>query len=110
MTKKYFRSRAAGWAVLTGGAVLLLSSMAAAQGDAHRGAELASMWCNKCHATATGGDAPDVGPPFTAIAQKRDADYLRTFLADPHGPMKGIELPRQEIEDLVSYITHLPDN
>lgn len=110
MAKKYFRSRAAGWAVLTGGAALLLSSVAAAQGDAHRGAELASMWCSECHATATGSDAPDIGPPFEVIARNRDAGYLRTFLADPHKPMKGIELPRQEIEDLVSYITQLPDN
>lgn len=107
MVKIRLWSFAAGWAVLTAGGLLLTSSMAVAQGDARRGAQLASKWCNQCHATATASDAPDVGPPFTEIARTRDAEYLRTFLADPHGPMKGIELPRQEIEDLVAYITHL---
>ena len=94
-------------AVLLAVAPFAILPAAAADRDAARGGELAQQWCSECHAIGDGTQTKDTAPPFPSIANKRDDGYLRAFLANPHGPMEGFDLPRQEIDNLVAYIGSL---
>lgn len=93
--------------MLLGLGPLFALSGAAEEGNTSYGAALAQDWCSNCHAVGIGAETQDTAPPFIAIAERRSDGYLRVFLADPHGPMEGFDLPSQEIEDLVAYIASL---
>ena len=73
--------------------------------DEIAGKAVAARWCSSCHTTsaARGGD---VAPPFEQLATRPgfDADALRTFLTNPHAPMKSLDLTRIEIDNLVAYL------
>ncbi|MGD9537460.1 MAG: c-type cytochrome [Alphaproteobacteria bacterium] len=88
---------------------------AARAADAEAGRGLAESWCAGCHVIGEQGQpsASDAAPTFAAIANRPDttADGLRAFLSVPHADaMKGIVLPRLEIDDLVAYIMSLRVN
>ena len=53
----------------------------------------------------------DAAPPFANLAPMVTAnpDHYRTFLTQPHGPMKEISLSREEIEAVMAYISSLSD-
>lgn len=91
--------------------MLAAAPVAAAESvdPAKRGAEIAARWCSDCHASGASARASDVGPPFSAVARDRSADYLRGFLANPHvrGQMPPFDLTRDRIEDLVAYLQSL---
>lgn len=70
---------------------------AADTGDAVLGRALAERWCTSCHTAGSRGS--DVAPPL--------AQLLRGWLAVPHPPMRGIELSRQQIEDIIAYLRAL---
>ena len=75
--------------------------------DVTRGQHLAEQWCSNCHAVERRGS--DSVPTLQQIANlpNRDAALLRTFLTNPHPPMPPFEIARDDIEDLVAYITSL---
>ncbi|MFN3232532.1 MAG: c-type cytochrome [Alphaproteobacteria bacterium] len=78
-----------------------------------QGADLAEMWCNACHVTGTGVSehALDSAPPFQTLAAAvaDNPEFYRGFLINPHYPMKGIALSRNEIESLLAYIQSLEE-
>ena len=90
-------------------------TQAAHAADAQAGRALAESWCASCHVIGEAGQssASDAAPTFASIANRPDAtaDGLRAFLSEPHADaMKGIVLPRLEIDDLVAYIMSLRVN
>jgi len=86
--------------------IVLWPSAAGAQGDVQNGAHLAERMCSQCHVTGTATGGSDSAPPFPAIAATRSADYVRGFLANPHGgaAMPPFELTVREIEDVVAFM------
>lgn len=93
-------------------AALLLcgaSTSALAAGDARSGQLLAERWCTGCHVVDHATQGADTAPSFQSIAA-RDAQHperLRGFLTSPHPPMSGFSLSRQQIDDIVAYLTSL---
>lgn len=78
------------------------------RGDATAGRALALSVCANCHLVEEGQrKAPmDSVPSFAALAKDPTMTEARLagFLNRPHPPMPNIELSRQQIADLVSYI------
>jgi len=76
-----------------------------------KGADLARLWCGACH--VTGASEPergmDAAPPFATLAPMVHAnpEHYRVFLTSPHGPMREINLSRDEIEAVLAYISSL---
>jgi mono/diheme cytochrome c family protein len=79
--------------------------------DPARGKLIAETWCASCHLVAADEDRTVLAdvPPFTAIAQRLpgDADVLAAFIVDPHPPMPDLGLSRQDIRDILAYISTL---
>jgi cytochrome c len=104
------RARLAAWGILMAG--LALAPLAAEAGDAKSGKGLAERWCASCHLVSDDGQAVanDAAPSFKQIANRpaTTEDGLKAYLAEPHKKaMKGIALPRLEIDDLAAYIMSL---
>lgn len=80
---------------------------AADSGDAALGGTLAERWCVSCHSAGARGS--DAAPPLAQMMRGKSADEprLRGWLAAPHPPMRGIDLSRQQIEDIVAYLRAL---
>ena len=89
--------------------VLVSGAAPAADGNAERGLGHAKRWCTSCHIVNGGGGGTDTAPPFQAIANNpaNTADGLRAFIADPHGQMPKIHIPRQAIDDILAYLQSL---
>jgi mono/diheme cytochrome c family protein len=83
-----------------------------AGGIVANGRALAMTWCANCHLvappTANTTAAGDV-PTFASVARRlpTDADLLAAFIANPHPPMPNLNLSRQDIKDLLAYISTL---
>jgi mono/diheme cytochrome c family protein len=91
-------------------ALALQASPAAAAGDAAAGKALAENWCSSCHLVSSEQAAATTeAPPFQSIAERAagEVEALAWFLADPHPPMPHLSLTRQEIRDLLAYISSL---
>ena len=85
---------------------------AQAGGDVARGAAIAKRWCVNCHVVSAEQKSAKVDvPTFADIARRRPDDRaISRFLVDPHPPMPNLNLTRQEIDDVVSYIRSLDPN
>ena len=83
---------------------------AAATGSADAGRQLVLRSCTSCHATNTTTAATDGAPPLSFVARdnKQRPAWVRGWLMDPHPPMPGIMLSRQQIDDIVAYLNSLP--
>jgi mono/diheme cytochrome c family protein len=93
-------------ALLLGGHV----TTALAAGDSVAGKAMAQRWCSSCHLVAPEqATATTEAPAFATIAGRhpRSIEALAAFLADPHPPMPQMSLTRQEISDLLAYISSL---
>lgn len=90
-------------------ALLVASSPALAAGSAAAGKRLSQQWCASCHQVEPKGPAKDSAPPFATLgAQKgKDPGWIRAWLTNPHPPMQGINLSRQQIDDVVAYLQSL---
>ena len=87
--------------------VLAVSGLPARAQDAAHGRQLAERWCSSCHAVERRGS--DSVPSLQQISNlpNRNANYLRTFLTNPHPPMPPFQIGRSDIDDLVAYIVSL---
>ncbi|WP_341910108.1 cytochrome c [Ferrovibrio terrae] len=84
-----------------------ITARAAEVGNATMGRTLADRWCVACHGTTSRGS--DAAPSLPRLMRGRSADEarLRGWLAAPHPPMRGIELSRQETEDIIAWLRQL---
>ena len=84
---------------------------AADTGDAGFGKLLAQTWCSSCHAiSGAQRRSSDTAPPFALLVagpQGLSDAHLRGWLHDPHPPMQGITLSRQQVDDIVAYLRSL---
>ena len=85
------------------------NSTSLAQGSADAGKRLAQQWCSSCHQVDPGAPTKDVAPSFASLrVQKgKDPGWVRAWLTNPHPPMQGINLSRQQIDDIVAYLQSL---
>jgi mono/diheme cytochrome c family protein len=85
-------------------------ALAAAPGNAEAGRQLVMRSCSSCHATETAKTASDNAPPFAAVAKtnRDNPAWIRGWLKNPHPPMPNISLSRQQIDDIVAYLSSLP--
>lgn len=90
------------------------ATAARAAGDADAAKPIVAEYCAACHEVP--GYEPKDGietlnvPGLQAIADNPatyDAERLRTFLRQPHFPMKGLVLSDRDIENLVAFIESL---
>jgi mono/diheme cytochrome c family protein len=90
-------------------ALLAMSSSASAEGSAEAGKRLAQQWCASCHQVEPSAPAKDTAPPFASLGveKSKDPGWIRAWLANPHPPMQGINLSRQQIDDVVAYLQSL---
>ena len=76
-----------------------------------QGHELARVWCTQCHLIDPegAGFAQSGAPTFSEVAAKPDQtrEKIKLWLVDPHPPMPNLNLSRDEIENLTSYILSL---
>ncbi|MCC7049552.1 MAG: cytochrome c [Alphaproteobacteria bacterium] len=88
--------------------IVATASPVLAAGDGAAGRRTAETWCAGCHLLGDENKAAmaDV-PSFPVIAQQKTPDAIRAFLFNPHPPMPQFRLTRQDIEDLVQFITEL---
>ena len=89
--------------------LLAAGSSVAAQGSAEAGKRLAQQWCASCHQVEPGAPAKDAAPPFASLGVQKGKDpgWIRAWLINPHPPMQGISLSRQQIDDIVAYLQSL---
>jgi mono/diheme cytochrome c family protein len=93
------------------GITLLWSASAwGAAGNVEAGRQLVNTSCTTCHLAPEVRAGTDSAPPFAIIARnnKNRPGWIRTWLTDPHPPMQGINLTRQQIEDVIVYLMSLP--
>jgi hypothetical protein len=62
-----------------------------------------------CHIVDTSGEETDAAPSFQSIAQDRSKDqaWLRAWLVAPHPRMPDLNLSRDEIDDIIAYLSSL---
>ena len=79
-------------------------------GNANAGRDLVLRSCTSCHAVSETTKASDGAPPLSFIARdnKQRPAWIRGWLMDPHPPMPGIMLSRQQINDIIAYLDSLP--
>ena len=84
----------------------------AAAGNVEAGRQLVVRSCSSCHATESSATAADNAPPFSTVAKthKERPVWIRGWLMSPHPPMPNISLSRQQIDDIVAYLSSLPTN
>lgn len=76
-----------------------------------QGHELAKLWCQQCHLVDPEGTgfAQGGAPTFAEVASRpgQTRDNIKLWLVEPHPPMPDLNLSRDEIENLTSYILSL---
>lgn len=79
-------------------------------GNAEAGKQLVLNSCTACHAPMEPAHATDGAPPLSFLAHDNKADprWVRAWLMDPHPPMPGIMLSRQQVADVMAYLSTLP--
>jgi len=85
---------------------------AAPSGDVAAGKDLFVRSCSTCHAQSGTQSAADTAPPLSFMARdsKDRPAFIRGWLMDPHPPMPGIMLSRQQINDIIAYLNSLPSS
>ena len=78
-------------------------------GNADAGRQLVTRSCTSCHAMNASATAADSAPPLSYIAKdnKLRPAWIRGWLMDPHPPMPGIMLSRQQVNDIIAYLNSL---
>ena len=95
-----------GSALLLFGAAAVLSIPAMAA-DVEHGRALAEKWCGACHSVGDNPRQSDVGPLFTNLAKKDQAEIEQGMLK-PHDFMPDFPmLTEEDRADIVAYIVAL---
>jgi len=96
-------------AALTSVAATTASNPAWAAGDRDAGLLLARQWCNGCHIVDASEEGTDAAPSFQSIAQHPDDNqaWVRAWLTSSHPLMPNMNLSREEIDDIVAYLSSL---
>jgi mono/diheme cytochrome c family protein len=91
-------------------AVFAVPALAAPAGNAQAGRDLVMRSCISCHAPEATKAASDAAPPLSFVAKdnRKNPAWIRGWLMDPHPPMPGIMLSRQQIDDIIAYLNTLP--
>jgi mono/diheme cytochrome c family protein len=99
-------------AVIVAGLAFFAVPAIAATGSADAGRQLVLRSCTSCHATNTTTAATDGAPPLSFVARdnKQNPAWIRGWLMDPHPPMPGIMLSRQQIDDIIAYLGTIPSS
>ena len=89
--------------------VIAAPVLAAPAGNAEAGRDLVMRSCISCHAPDASKSASDGAPPLSFVARdnKTNPAWIRGWLMDPHPPMPGIMLSRQQVNDVVAYLNSL---
>ena len=84
----------------------------AAAGNVDAGRLLVTRSCSSCHVVDAALTATDGAPPLSAVAKtnKERPAWIRGWLMDPHPPMPSIMLSRQQIDDIIAYLSSLPSD
>jgi cytochrome c len=61
-----------------------------------------------CHVIGSSSHGQDAAP--TLPRPDRDRSWLRGWLTAPHPPMPDLHLSRQEIDDIIAYLSSLPQS
>ena len=87
-----------------------IPAAAAERGNAEGGRQLVTTVCVACHTVPSASVGSDAAPPLAQVARQNrgNAAWLRLWLTDPHPPMRGINLTRRQIEDVIAYLESLP--
>ena len=91
--------------------ILLTPSLSAwADGNPQAGQELVEQSCTTCHAASATRQTTDAAPPLSYIARdnKHNPQWIHAWLLQPHRAMSGIMLSRQQIDDVMAYLSTLP--
>lgn len=93
---------------------LLFPTTMLGAGDPNAAKAIVAQYCVKCHTVPgyTTGNAPESvqAPSFERIANSPDiytAERLRTFLRQPHYPMKSVTLSNSDIANVIAFIATL---
>ena len=104
------RSLAAGFVVTA----IWLGTGRTAMGGTEEGKKLFdAKKCISCHSLGTQkGAMAKLGGPLDGVGGKRDAAWIKAYLADPKAKIPNAKMPKQsltekEIEDLVQYVMTL---
>lgn len=94
-----------------------LFSLGLSAGNAHAGSDegkaLYDQKCKVCHSVAgDAGKMADKGGPLDGVGKKRDAAWLKAYLADPKSQMPDAKMPKmkldeKQLDDLVAYLSTL---
>ncbi len=80
-----------------------------AAGDREEGQHLARQWCSSCHSVDDTQEGSDAAPAFSNIAISRGEDvaWVKAWLSSPHPAMPDMNLSREEVDDIISYLSSL---
>ena len=91
--------------------IALAPAPATAAGDVLNGLRLSQLMCTRCHVTGPGRAGGNWGPALPQVVNRMrlDPDALRARLAEAHAavPSFGLELGRQQIDDIAAYLDSL---
>ncbi len=101
-----------------GGSLVLAAWLAVATGTAFAGADegkkvFEAKKCISCHSLGSEkGAMAKLGGPLDGVGSKRDAAWLKAYLADPKSKIPNAKMPKQnlsekEIDDLTQYMLSL---
>jgi mono/diheme cytochrome c family protein len=99
--------------MITATLVGIVASGTIAWAGADEGKALYEKQCKVCH--SVGGDKgkmADKGGPLDGEGKKRDAEWLKKYIADPKSVMPDAKMPKmkltpEQVDDLVAYMQSL---
>jgi len=102
-------SRRARWFAACAFLAAASATSGATAADLANGLQLSRQWCASCHLVEPGGVARDSAPSFASISNDPTTtpERLHAWLADPHPPMPGLDLAKQQEDDIVAYLKSL---